>query len=191
VPLVSLPPGTEPLPFFAEYPYYLWGEVNYDSEGDCKRPTDRQWTWLDLEDRGTGERLAIRRAANGTFDFDGDSAAAAAALTAARTGALFAGAPADHEVRCARADRVRAQFLDPDLAAFDSHGWWGGWKWVGDFSTDLTSGLRVVLQSIHERRRVDPQVLEWVRSWHAEPPRPFHREGVAFAVEYLARLAPR
>src|SRR5262245_37540282 len=32
-------------PFFAEIPYYVWGEVNYDSMGDCKRPTDREWTW--------------------------------------------------------------------------------------------------------------------------------------------------
>jgi hypothetical protein len=35
---------TEPRPFFAEVPYYLWGQVNYDSEGDCKSPTDREWT---------------------------------------------------------------------------------------------------------------------------------------------------
>jgi hypothetical protein len=31
---------TDPRPYFAEIPYALWGEVNYDSEGDCGRPTD-------------------------------------------------------------------------------------------------------------------------------------------------------
>jgi hypothetical protein len=57
--------GPEPLPFFAEYPYYLWGEVNYDSEGDCKRPTDRAWTRLELANRATRVRLAIKCAPSG------------------------------------------------------------------------------------------------------------------------------
>jgi hypothetical protein len=48
---------TEPRPFFAELPYYLWGEVSYDSEGDCKSPTDQSWTWLDLMNRETREHL--------------------------------------------------------------------------------------------------------------------------------------
>ena len=50
---------TESRPFFAEFPYYLWGQVNYDSEGDCKSPTDRDWTWLDLTNRETREHLDI------------------------------------------------------------------------------------------------------------------------------------
>jgi hypothetical protein len=50
---------TEPRPYFAEIPYYLWGQVNYDSEGNCKSPTDRTWTWLDLTNRETREHLAI------------------------------------------------------------------------------------------------------------------------------------
>lgn len=29
MPRVVVDRGVEPLPFFAEYPYYLWGEVNY------------------------------------------------------------------------------------------------------------------------------------------------------------------
>lgn len=48
-----------PRPYFAEVPYYLWGQVNYDSEGDCKSPTDRKWTWLELTNRETRERLEI------------------------------------------------------------------------------------------------------------------------------------
>src|SRR5690349_5885374 len=45
--------------FFAELPYYVWGQVNYDSEGDCKTPLDRRWTWIELSNRDTGEHLDI------------------------------------------------------------------------------------------------------------------------------------
>ena len=48
-----------PRPYFAEIPYYLWGAVNYDSEGDCKYPTDTDWTWLELTNRETDEFLEI------------------------------------------------------------------------------------------------------------------------------------
>ncbi|MEO8701373.1 MAG: hypothetical protein ABI867_15100 [Kofleriaceae bacterium] len=178
--------GSDPLPFFAEVPYYLWGEVNYDSDGDCKRPTDRAWSYLALENRESGERLLLELA-GGELTLDGDSAEAAAALVAERTAAVFT-KPEDHAACLARTDRIRAQFLDPDLAAFDSFGWWGGWKWVGAFATDMTSGLRVVLQSVHERRLADPGLVESLRAWLAEPPEDFHREGVAFAVDYLGRL---
>src|SRR5262245_29193588 len=134
MPRIVLERGRAPLPFFAEYPYYLWGEVNYDSEGNCAKPTDRAWTSLELKNRETRERLTIE-VAGGSLVFEGDSAAAAAALTAHRMGRTPADAPLDHAARIARADRVSAQFLDPNLAAFDSHGWWGGWKWVGGFAT--------------------------------------------------------
>src|SRR5262249_26625195 len=147
--VVRLARNTEPLPFFAEYPYYLWGEVNYDSDGDCQRPTDRAWSSLSLKNRETRERLQIDRE-GAELGFDGDSAVLAATLTAVRTGAA-ATLPPDHAERLARADLVRAQFLDPDLIVFDTHGWWGGWKWIGAFSTDFTSGLRVVMQCVHER----------------------------------------
>ena len=40
------------LPFFAELPYYLWGSVNYNSEGNCKSPRDRNWTHLEINRRG-------------------------------------------------------------------------------------------------------------------------------------------
>ena len=184
---IVLERGAQPLPFFAEYPYYVWGEINYDSEGDCRRPTDREWSWLEILNRKTRERLSIRSAEKLTIS--GPSAVLAATLTALRTGATSpATAPADHGNRVARAARVRAQFLDEMLAPFDSHGWWGGWKWVGAFSTDLTSGLRVVMQCVHERRIVDPGVLGFLRSWSAEPPQQFHHDGVKFALEYLSGL---
>src|SRR5438270_201485 len=52
-----------PRPFFAELPYYLWGQVNYDSEGDCKKPTDRHWTRMYLKHRGTLEVIDIEQEA--------------------------------------------------------------------------------------------------------------------------------
>jgi hypothetical protein len=47
------------MPFFAEAPYFLWGEVNYDSEGNCPRPTDRSWTELELTNRQTHEQVSV------------------------------------------------------------------------------------------------------------------------------------
>jgi hypothetical protein len=179
--------GSDPLPFFAEYAYYLWGEINYDSDGNCKRPTDQGWTELHVQNRRTRERLRVHCTATEVV-FEGPSAELAAALTATRSGAVTHSSE-DHARRIADADRVRAQFLDPNLAAFDSFGWWGGWKWVGEFSSDLTSGLRIILRCVHEKRLVEPGILAWLREWNAEPPKPFHREGVAFAVEFLGRLA--
>jgi len=198
--IVNRGPGQ--LPFFAEYAYYLWGDVNYDTEGNCTRPTDRAWTALEVTHRGTGERLSISASTpepdrkGGGFTptpeiiIEGDCAMEAAALTAQRTEGSPVPLPADHLTRMARADRVQAQFLDPNLAAFDSFGWWGGWKWIGDRSTDFTSGLRIVMQSVHEKRLADPGLLEFLRSWHAEPPKHFHEVGVAFALEFLSKLAP-
>jgi len=186
---ITIERGPEPLPFFAEYPYYLWGEVNYDSDGDCERPTDRAWKSLELMNRDSRERLTIECSEAGRVVIEGASAREAAALTMLRTGGPVADAPADHIARLARADQVRAQLLDANLAAFDSFGWWGGWKWIGEFSTDLTSGLRIVLQSVHEQRLVDAGLLDFLRAWQAEPPEDFHRDGVAFAVEHLARFA--
>jgi len=178
--------GTGPLPFFAEYPYYVWGEVNYKSEGNCQRPTDRAWTELAIKNRDSGESLAIA-VRDGEIEIDGPSAALAAALTATRTGSTVA-LPLDHGERIARADRVARQFFDPNLAAFDSFGWWGGWKWIDAFATEFTAGLRVVMQSVHERRIVDPEVLPFLTAWRSEPPQEFHETGVAFALAFLGRL---
>ena len=48
-----------PRPYFAEIPYALWGQVNYDSEGDCVQPTDQNWHEFELENRETGQRVFI------------------------------------------------------------------------------------------------------------------------------------
>ncbi len=46
-------------PYFWEIPYALWGEVDYDSDGDCRDPNDREWTELTVINRGTSERVDI------------------------------------------------------------------------------------------------------------------------------------
>ena len=46
-------------PFFAEIPYYLWGEVNYDSDGDCEKPTDQNWNQFYLRNRENSEEVII------------------------------------------------------------------------------------------------------------------------------------
>jgi hypothetical protein len=66
---------TQPRPYFAELPYYAWGQVNYDSEGDCKTPLDRNWTWIELTHRDTDEHVEV--SSNGTkWTVSGDDPAA-------------------------------------------------------------------------------------------------------------------
>ena len=48
-----------PRPYFAEIPYALWDEVNYDSEGDCKRPTDQDWNEFEVTNRESRQRVFI------------------------------------------------------------------------------------------------------------------------------------
>jgi hypothetical protein len=106
---------TEPRTFFAEVPYYLWGQVNYNSEGDCSSPTDRTWTWLDLTNRESREHLHIASQGD-SWEVTGDDplAARAALFLASRCqGEWISTAPAEqlqgwnHERASARAARVR------------------------------------------------------------------------------------
>jgi hypothetical protein len=64
-------------PYFAELPYYLWGRVNYDSEGNCKNPLDREWTWMELTHRETGEVLDVFTSDSSTWYVTGPDPAAA------------------------------------------------------------------------------------------------------------------
>ncbi len=43
----------KPKPYFAEIPYYLWGTINYGSDGDCSHPASREWTYFRLTNRHT------------------------------------------------------------------------------------------------------------------------------------------
>jgi hypothetical protein len=144
-------------PFFAELPYYLWGQVNYDSEGDCKSPTDRNWTWLDLTNRETREHLDITSQAE-IWEVTGEDPLAARAadfLVSRCGGEWIASRPAaqlqgwDHEGAAARARRVQEEFERPELRPFDvGHWFWGSWKWVGWFATEFTWVGRWIMHSV-------------------------------------------
>lgn len=199
----------EGFPFFAEYPYFLWGEVNYDSDGNCKRPTDRRWSRLSLQNRETGATVDIgfvKTAANSYFlEVSGSSSldvCLAAYLTSLRSGCAVLDVrdggialvqpdthlqwTGDVAERLQAANRIQDMFLDTKLSPFDSHNWWGGWKWVGNFSTDLTSGLRVIMDAVHTGH-ADPEVLDWMRHVTAKP---FHREGLNYALRVLTGATP-
>ncbi len=148
---------TGPRPFFAEVPYYVWGQVNYDSEGDCKSPTDRDWTVLELTNRDTEESLFARGEADG-WEVSGDDPAAARAALFLRDrcqGEWVGEPPAgalqgwDGERASARAARVCEEFERPELRPFDvGHLFWGSWKWVGWFGTEFTWVGRWIMHSV-------------------------------------------
>jgi hypothetical protein len=148
---------TELRPFFAEFPYYLWGQVNYDSDGDCESPTDRRWTSLFLTNRDTRQRLEITSEAD-SWELTGEDplAARAAHFLASRCHVDWIGpVPVEHlqgwnhELAAARAARVRQEFERPELRPFDGGHWfWGSWKWVGWFATEFTWVGRWIMHSV-------------------------------------------
>lgn len=162
---------SSPRPFFAEIPYYLWGSVNYDSEGDCERPTDTSWTWIDITHRVSGETVNVTGSDNSwTISGDTPVAARTAAFLVARCGASAGrGYEADsgewdHQAGLARSARMAAEFVSPELAAFDSHLFWGSWKWIGWFATDFTWVGRWIMHSVRVR---DPRgvflCIDWLK----------------------------
>jgi hypothetical protein len=102
--------------------------VNYDSEGDCKKPTDRQWTWMYLQHRGTREVVDVRQE-TGEWLLDGadETTARLAMFLIERCGgtpdpSLAAAAGRwDHAAAVARTLPVRSEFEQPELAPFDTN----------------------------------------------------------------------
>jgi len=158
-----------PRPFFAELPYYLWGEVNYDSEGDCERPTDRSWFWLYLENRNSEETLEMSSDAN-LWKIEGpDPAAAQATMFLAercqtRAEEKLNVGDWDHEKAMARALRVTQEFEQPELAPFDSHLFWGSWKWIGWFGTEFAWVGRWIMHSVITKdTRAVSLCIDWLK----------------------------
>lgn len=155
-------------PFFAELPYYLWGQVNYDSDGNCDRPTDREWTELLLENRMTKEILEIT-AKGKEWCVKGDEKLAARAerflveragpVDAVRTDAIN---DELHRQGLRRADAVAKEFCAKELQPFDTHLFWGSWKWIGWFATDFTSSGRWIMHSVV---RKDPRAVSLCIDW--------------------------
>jgi hypothetical protein len=130
--------------------------VNYDSDGDCERPRDRRWTWMDLTNRVSRRRLSIETPADGPWSVQGDEpeAARAALFLWSRCGARLVGpaltpdAEWDHAAAAARAAEVAGEFERPELDLFDSAVWWGSWKWIGWFATDFTWVGRWIMHAL-------------------------------------------
>jgi hypothetical protein len=200
--------GNSPLPFFAEYPYFLWGEVNYDSDGNSRKPTDRNWTALYLAHRSETDRLEILEVSTKPqiFQVQGirfESVQLATYLTAFRTGGVVIEPNSAREIplaelkkeisqldeHFAEVEKIRTMFLNPVLAPFDSHSWWGGWKWCGDRATDLTMGLRLTMKAVTEQT-ADQEFIAHLYEWWSEPPESFHREGVRYAIKTLTGKDP-
>ncbi len=169
----------KPRPYFAELPYYLWGEINYDSDGNCRRPTDQQWTAFDLTNRVTREQISIegfssRFAVESNKD---ELAARAALLLIERSEAIperddlpqIAGAWS-HAEALKRTHRVQAEFPRPELKPFDSHLFWGSWKWVGWYGTEFTWAGRWIMNSVLTRdARAVSLSIEWLRYGTVHP----------------------
>jgi hypothetical protein len=162
---------TGPRPFFAEVPYYLWGEVNYDSEGDCKSPTDRNWTWLELENRETRESLDVVKKDDAWEVTGADPLAARCAtflISRCRGGWVIAEPTEalrgwDHDAGRKRAARVQSEFEKPELQPFDArHLFWGSWKWIGWFATEFTWVGRWIMHSVTTN---DSRAVELCVSW--------------------------
>jgi hypothetical protein len=182
-------------PFFAEIPYYAWGEVNYDSMGDCKRPTDREWTWAYFQHRDTKEHLTISHQAVDEWVVESyDLLAAHTAYFLARrcNATALSQDPAAHlgewchRTAAARAARIESEFQRPELSPFDNgHLFWGSWKWIGGFGTEFTWVGRYIMHSVgHGDTRAVVLCIHWLRK--GENPIP---EGQSRAIRYaLARL---
>lgn len=179
------------LPYFAELPYYLWGQVNYDSEGDCARPTDRAWSWMDLQHRGTQESVRIAHEGAAWFVHGNVQTAARLALfLVERCGATpgpkrgDVGADWDQAAAAWRASRVACEFEQPSLSPFDNHFFWGSWKWIGWYATDCTWVGRWIMHSVVRKEpRAIPLCVDWLK---APPSFPEQEIALCHAMQHLS-----
>lgn len=186
-----------PRPYFAEIPYALWGDVNYDSEGDCTKPTDRSWTWMYLLHRDTRARVDL------SSDDPRDSAPlrmtirsldpALAARTASFLIARCGGKAAGEDPRplvgegfsldkaMADSQWVREQFARPELSPFDNELFWGSFKRRGPVATEYTWVGRWILTAVLER---DPRGVSLCVDWlEAGPFSPLQSVALRIALE--------
>lgn len=124
---VARPPA---LPYFAELPYYLWGSVNYNSEGDCRSPRDRDWHWLRIQ-----QRPSSASSTDQAFSITVHTASLEIEGSCAEQVAGFFTQPEPAGLR--RAQLVQKLFARSELDGWDSMLFWGSWKWIGVFASDL------------------------------------------------------
>lgn len=162
---------SQPRPFFAELPYYAWGRVNYDSDGDCKNPLDRSWTCMELTHRDTNERVEISsEGETWTISGDGPAAARITVFLRHRCDATWLSPQEsprldgwDNSVASARASLVAQTFENELLAPFAvGHMFWGSWKWIDWFGTEFTWVGRWIMDAVI---RNDPRAVNLCVYW--------------------------
>lgn len=185
---------TQLRPYFAELPYYVWGQVNYNSEGDCKTPLDRNWTWMELTNRHTDEHVEVSSHGE-QWTVSGDEPAAlriAQFLKERCAAVLLTPTPItyedwDSQLATTRAARVAAEFENELLKPFaEGHMFWGSWKWIGWFATDFTWVGRWIMDSVV---RNDPRAVALCIDWLCEGTfAPAQSEALRYALSRFTRL---
>lgn len=181
-----------PRPYFAEIPYALWGQVPYNSEGNCKRPTDRTWTQFELDNRSSRERVFITGVKN-EFEIESEkpeiAARTSAYLLKRCSGKIIGDDPeanlGDWSFTLAqeRTARIRAEFPRPELQPFDSSLFWGSWKWVGWYASEFTWVGRWIMHSLLIR---DTRAVFLCIQWLKQPPvHPDQSAALRFALKLL------
>jgi hypothetical protein len=185
---------TDSRPYFAELPYYLWGRVNYDSEGNCKTPLDRNWTWMELTNRDTGDALEVT--SNGSeWTVSGPDPHASRLVVFLHwrcAGDWVDGSPSiggewKHADAIELTQRVAKEFENAALLPFaQGHLFWGSWKWIGWFGTTFTWVGRWIMDSvIRNDVRAVALCIDWLREGT-------YAEGQSSALRYaLGRFTGR
>lgn len=126
----------EVLPYFAELPYYLWGSINYNSDGNCKFPKDRDWTFIEANGRGehADQYYSIRVQGFDMLEIQGSCAD--------RVAEFFTNPEPKGAIR---AQLVRELFERPELEIFNHNSFFGSWKWIGAFASDMTEAGRFLM----------------------------------------------
>jgi len=187
---------TQPKPYFAEIPYAVWGDVNYESIGDCEFPTDSKWTLLRIYNRETDQIILIEDVNNELIIQATDSqiAVQTALFLIERCDAKFLeGSLNQTEVGSwtylkakKNTERVRALFSNKDLKLFDSKLFWESWKWAGASTTDLTWSGRMIMNSINDH---DPRGVSLCIDWLEDSPYyKAQKKALIYALKFLTGL---
>lgn len=163
---IALNPNQQ-LPYFAALPYYLWGEINYDSEGDCKSPIDRNWTQLHISNRENTKQYFDITVKDGQLKIEGDSDSVKKLcnfFTAKKEGKEGEGEQDEEGMK--RVNVVNYCFEHPAVQKFaQGHSFWGSWKWVGPMATEFTYVGRWIMM---DAMRNSPQgawvAADWMRT---------------------------
>ncbi|QKF94449.1 hypothetical protein QKU48_gp0991 [Fadolivirus algeromassiliense] len=128
---ITIPFPKEGLPYFASLPFYLWGYSNYDSDGDCKTPKDKEWSYLSVRNRENSDHFDIQiDESRTTLTVQGDE------KSVNKIQEFFSDNP--DAVSMKRVNVVNYCFEHPAVQKFNDNSFWGSWKWVGVEASELT-----------------------------------------------------